>query len=206
MAQLMDADELLTANCERMGVICRQQETEKGALRSALIEERSRYCLFVACLKPVMVILGPFHLIALKVLRQWNALPAGSSGPRRLPIGRQPPGPVASVASKLRALDQSGLLWNRSLSQRNAPRAIGSDLIEPIRQLQVGAGSQTSFNRRIKAQLIQSINARLLIHWIQVDWLMKKIDGLRCRMRRERHLPTFSPNKTKIPNSFFLFY
>jgi len=70
MAQLMDADELLTANCERMGVICRQQETEKGALRSALIEERSRYCLFVACLKPVMVILGPFHLIALKVLRQ----------------------------------------------------------------------------------------------------------------------------------------
>jgi len=30
------------------------QETEKQALRSALIEERSRFCLFVACLKPVM--------------------------------------------------------------------------------------------------------------------------------------------------------
>ncbi|XP_046461263.1 uncharacterized protein LOC124207718 isoform X2 [Daphnia pulex] len=30
------------------------QETEKQALKSALVEERSRYCLFVACLKPVM--------------------------------------------------------------------------------------------------------------------------------------------------------
>jgi hypothetical protein len=32
-----------------------EQETEKQALKSALVEERSRYCLFVACLKPVMV-------------------------------------------------------------------------------------------------------------------------------------------------------
>jgi hypothetical protein len=32
-----------------------KQETEKQALKSALVEERSRYCLFVACLKPVMV-------------------------------------------------------------------------------------------------------------------------------------------------------
>ena len=30
------------------------KETEKQALKSALVEERSRYCLFVACLKPVM--------------------------------------------------------------------------------------------------------------------------------------------------------
>lgn len=32
-----------------------EQETEKQALKSVLVEERSRYCLFVACLKPVMV-------------------------------------------------------------------------------------------------------------------------------------------------------
>ena len=31
------------------------QETEKQALCSALVEARSRVCLFVACLKPVMV-------------------------------------------------------------------------------------------------------------------------------------------------------
>jgi len=31
------------------------QDTEKQALCSALVEERSRFCLFVACLKPVMV-------------------------------------------------------------------------------------------------------------------------------------------------------
>lgn len=31
------------------------EETEKQALRRALIEERSRYCLFVNCLRPVVV-------------------------------------------------------------------------------------------------------------------------------------------------------
>lgn len=31
------------------------EETEKQALRKALIEERSRYCLFVNCLRPVIV-------------------------------------------------------------------------------------------------------------------------------------------------------
>ncbi|GFW91387.1 protein MTSS 1 [Trichonephila clavipes] len=30
------------------------EETEKQALRRALIEERSRYCLFVNCLRPVI--------------------------------------------------------------------------------------------------------------------------------------------------------
>lgn len=31
------------------------EETEKHALRTALIEERSRFCLFVSYLKPVVV-------------------------------------------------------------------------------------------------------------------------------------------------------
>ena len=31
------------------------EETEKSAVRSALIEERSRFCLFISCLKPVVV-------------------------------------------------------------------------------------------------------------------------------------------------------
>ena len=31
------------------------EETEKGAVRSALIEERSRFCLYISCLKPVVV-------------------------------------------------------------------------------------------------------------------------------------------------------
>ena len=31
------------------------EETEKNAVRQALIEERSRFCLFISCLKPVVV-------------------------------------------------------------------------------------------------------------------------------------------------------
>ena len=31
------------------------EETEKNSLRSALIEERSRFCLFITCLKPFVV-------------------------------------------------------------------------------------------------------------------------------------------------------
>ena len=31
------------------------QETEKNAVRNALIEERSRFCLYISCLKPVVV-------------------------------------------------------------------------------------------------------------------------------------------------------
>ena len=31
------------------------EETEKNAVRGALIEERSRFCLFISCLKPVVV-------------------------------------------------------------------------------------------------------------------------------------------------------
>ena len=31
------------------------EETEKNAVRTALIEERSRFCLFISCLKPVVV-------------------------------------------------------------------------------------------------------------------------------------------------------
>lgn len=31
------------------------EETEKNAVRNALIEERSRFCAFVSCLKPVVV-------------------------------------------------------------------------------------------------------------------------------------------------------
>ena len=29
--------------------------SEKAAVRTALVEERSRYCLFISCLKPVIV-------------------------------------------------------------------------------------------------------------------------------------------------------
>ena len=31
------------------------EETEKRAVRNALIEERGRFCLFISCLKPVVV-------------------------------------------------------------------------------------------------------------------------------------------------------
>ena len=31
------------------------EETEKSSVRTALIEERGRFCLFVSCLKPVVV-------------------------------------------------------------------------------------------------------------------------------------------------------
>jgi hypothetical protein len=31
------------------------EETEKNAVRTALIEERSRFCHFITCLKPVVV-------------------------------------------------------------------------------------------------------------------------------------------------------
>lgn len=40
------------------------EETEKKAVRAALIEERSRYCLFVTFLKPVVVsIFYHFHCL-----------------------------------------------------------------------------------------------------------------------------------------------
>lgn len=31
------------------------EESEKLAVRSALVEERTRFCVFISCLKPVMV-------------------------------------------------------------------------------------------------------------------------------------------------------
>ena len=31
------------------------EETEKHAVRNALIEERSRFCLFISCIKPFVV-------------------------------------------------------------------------------------------------------------------------------------------------------
>lgn len=43
------------------------EETEKQALRKALIEERQRFCSFVAMLRPVVV--------STEREREWNKLP-----------------------------------------------------------------------------------------------------------------------------------
>lgn len=45
------------------------EETEKRAVREALIEERSRYCIFVTILKPVLV-----SSIYLFTVRKYNVL------------------------------------------------------------------------------------------------------------------------------------
>ena len=37
---------------EKMHIL---EEVEKNAVRSALIEERGRYCLFIGCIKPLVV-------------------------------------------------------------------------------------------------------------------------------------------------------
>lgn len=46
------------------------EETEKKAVRAALLEERSRFCLFVGFLKPVVVSID--HIVSLRTFRLWT--------------------------------------------------------------------------------------------------------------------------------------
>jgi len=48
------------------------EETEKRAVREALIEERSRYCIFVTFLKPVLVSSINHNIVNLALLKHFT--------------------------------------------------------------------------------------------------------------------------------------